>query len=70
LQQRKINQGFQDKYYKGPLLHHENNNAHVTKAEEAPTIEHKEKEDGNNKVVISYNYHTLRINEVLYKTLT
>jgi hypothetical protein len=40
------------------------------KAEKAQAIEHKEKEDGNNKAVISYTYHTLRLNEVFYKTLT
>ncbi len=76
---REINQGFQDKYHKGqiplhttktPLLHHENNNACVTKVEETLAIEHREKEDGNNKAGISYIYHTLRFNEVLYKTLT
>jgi len=40
------------------------------KAEEALAIEHREKEDGNNKAIISYTYHTLHFNEVLYKTLT
>jgi hypothetical protein len=55
---------------KTPLLHHENNNTCVTKAKKAPIVEHREKEDGNNKAVISYTYHTLRFNEVLYKTLT
>jgi hypothetical protein len=51
-------------------LHHENNNACVTKVEETLAIEHREKDDGNNKAGISYIYHTLRFNEVLYKTLT
>jgi hypothetical protein len=55
---------------KAPLMHHENNNACLTKTEKVLTIKHREKEDGNNKVVISYTYHTLRFNEVLYKTLT
>jgi hypothetical protein len=55
---------------KAPLLHHENNSAHLTKTEKVPTVKHREKEDGNNKVVISYTYHTLCFNEVLYKTLT
>jgi hypothetical protein len=55
---------------KTPLLHHENNNVHVTKAEEAFAAKCKEEEEGNNKVVISYTYHTLSFNEVLYKTLT
>jgi len=47
-----------------------NNNARVTKAEEVLTAKCKEKEEGNNKVVISYTYHTLSSIEVLYKTLT
>jgi hypothetical protein len=42
----------------------------VTKAKKAPNAEHREKEEGNNKAIISYTYHTLRSNEVLYKTLT
>jgi hypothetical protein len=29
-----------------------------------------EKEEGNNKAIISYTYDTLHSNEVLYKTLT
>jgi len=40
------------------------------KAKEAPVTEHREEEEGNNKAIISYTYHTLRFNEVLYKTLT
>ncbi len=40
----------------------------MTKVEEAPATENREKEDGNNKAVISYTCHTLRFNEVLYKT--
>jgi hypothetical protein len=55
---------------KVPLLHHENNNARVTKVEETVATECKEEEEGNNKVIISYTYHTLSFNEVLYKTLT
>jgi len=55
---------------KAPLLHHENNNTRVMKAKEAPVTEHREEEEGNNKAIISYTYHTLRFNEVLYKTLT
>jgi hypothetical protein len=55
---------------KAPLLHHENNNTHVTKVEEALVAECREEEEGNNKVVNSYTYHTLSFNEVLYKTLT
>ncbi len=70
LQQREKNQGFQDKCHKrpmhkslhmtkAPLLDHENNNARVTKVEEALAVECREKEERNNKVVISYTYHTL-----------
>jgi hypothetical protein len=44
---------------KAPLLDHENNNARVTKVEEALAVECREKEERNNKVVISYTYHTL-----------
>jgi len=55
---------------KAPLLHRENNNARVIKAKEALAAKCMEEEEGNNKVVISYTYHTLSFNEVLYKTLT
>jgi hypothetical protein len=55
---------------KAPLLHHENNNTHVTKVEKTLATKHREEEEGNNKAIISYTYHTLCFNEVLYKTLT
>jgi hypothetical protein len=55
---------------KAPLLHHENNNARVTKTKEVLAAKCREEEEGNNKVIISYTHHTLHFNEVLYKTLT
>jgi hypothetical protein len=55
---------------KAPLLHHENNNTHMTKAKKAPNAKHKEEEEGNDKATISCTYHYLCFNEVLYKTLT
>jgi len=55
---------------KAPLLHHENNNTHVTKVEKTLATKHREEEEGNNEAIISYTYHTLCFNEVLYKTLT
>jgi len=55
---------------KTPLLHYENNNPCVTKVEKTLATKHREEEEQNNKAIISYTYHTLHFNEVLYKTLT
>jgi hypothetical protein len=79
---REKNQGFQDKYHKWlmhgsrytQLKHHCCTMKTIThtcdKSRKTLATKHREEEEGNNKAIISYTYHTLCFNEVLYKTLT
>ncbi len=51
---------------KAPLLHRQNSNARVTKAEEAPAAEHREQEEASDKAIIFCTYHSSRSHEVFH----
>ncbi len=52
---------------KASLLHRQNSNARVTKAEEAPpAAEHREEEEASDKAIISCTYHSSRAHEVFH----